>query len=196
MNLNKKTKQNQGFTLIELMLAIGILSTLMLLAMPNLSQFVQKQKLSAQAEAISSVFSTARSQAISELKDVHVCWNPSATDNFDPKSVNGVDGDYTLLPGKIAALIPDKDDASKLLAVRDVEYDVDNISVVDDYNENCVTYSPQGRLTLAAGTTVTFGVCRASDNEKDSRSVTVSPAGRPMVKKNVADDGSTTISCS
>lgn len=163
--------------------------------MPNLSQFVQKQKLKSQAEIISSAFSTARSEAISQLKDVHVCWNPSAANNFTPSSVTGVEGAYTLLPRNIAVLLPDADDPSQLISVRDVQYVVDNTFVVDSYNQNCVTYSPQGRLTLAAGTTVTFGVCRESGNNKDSRSVVISSTGRPMIKENEIG-GSTTIDCS
>lgn len=187
MNPYNKTKQNQGFTLIELMLAIGLLSILMLLAMPNLSQFVQKQKLATQGEIISSTFGVARSEALNQLSNIEVCWNPKSSDEVIDRR------DVEINPGMMAVLTL----AASAVEIRQVEYDVDNTLTVDDETDNCATYSPQGRLIMSSidGNELVFGVCRASGEKKDSRSIQIGITGRPVIKKNVDDDGSQTIDC-
>lgn len=188
MNLLKKIKQNQGFTLIELMLAIGFLGVLTVIALPNLSQFVQTQKLKSQAEIISSTFSVARSEALSRLSNVNVCWNPANANAS--RTVSG----YQIQPGRMAVIFP----SSTAEIIRDVDYAVDGMVVVDDENDNCATYTPQGRLlaTSVSGTSLIFGVCRATSELDDSRSVEISATGRPVVKENVTGSNTQTISCS
>lgn len=177
MNLHKKIKQNQGFTLIELMLAIGLLSILMLLAMPNLSQFVQKQKLATQGEIISSTFGVARSEALSRLSNVHVCWNPKS--ETSDKAFNG----YDISPGKMAVIFLVSVGTPEV--IREIDYDIENTLTVDDETDNCVNYSAQGRLMSMEGNSLIFGVCRAANNNKDSRSIEINSTGRATVKKNV-----------
>lgn len=182
MNPHKKTKQNQGFTLIELMLAIGFLSILMLIAMPNLSQFVQRQKLSTHSEMINSTFSVARAEALNRLQDVRVCWNPKS-ESAD-MTVNG----YAVRPGMMVVLVPITAATSDV--IRDIEYDAEDVFVDDNQVDNCVTYDPQGRLERA----LVFGVCRHSGETEDSRSVSISPTGRPVSRDNV-NGGTATIDC-
>lgn len=186
MNPLKNIKQNQGFTLIELMLAIGLLSILMLIAMPNLSQFVQRQKLSTHSEMINSAFSVARAEALNRLQDVRVCWNPRS-ESADA-TVNG----YAIRPGMMVVLVPITAATSEV--IRDVEYDADDVFVDDDEADNCVTYDSQGRLDSFDGQSLVFGVCRWSGETQDSRSVSISPTGRPVSRDNV-NGGVATIDC-
>lgn len=188
MNPFKNTTKNQGFTLIELMLAVAFLGLLMVIAMPNLSQFVQKQKLSTQAELISSTFGVARSEALSRLNDVHVCWNPKS--ETSDKTVNG----HVIKPGQMAVVFPLTSTTSEV--IREIEYDVENTLTVDDETDNCTTYSPQGRLKSMTGTSLIFGVCRAANEKDDSRSIEISSTGRAVVKKNQINATTIKIACS
>ncbi len=53
----------RGFTLIELMITIGVLAIIATTAIPSFSNLVAKQRLDASARAIAQVFGDARAQA-------------------------------------------------------------------------------------------------------------------------------------
>ncbi|MFT6406934.1 MAG: type IV fimbrial biogenesis protein FimT, partial [Arenicella sp.] len=52
--------KSNGFTLIELFITLLVLAVVVTLAVPPFADFLERQRLSAQAEAISSTLSTAR----------------------------------------------------------------------------------------------------------------------------------------
>lgn len=54
----------RGLTLIELMVAVAILAILASLAAPNMADFIDRQRLVSQTEAIAELFQLARSEAI------------------------------------------------------------------------------------------------------------------------------------
>lgn len=65
MNLEKHCQPGQsGFTLIELMIALAISSTLMLMAVPNYQRWVQNSKIRSVAESVLHGLQTARGEAI------------------------------------------------------------------------------------------------------------------------------------
>lgn len=72
-------KRQSGFTLIELMISIAIIGIIMAFAVPSLSDFWDKKRLIAGAEAVYSEYQFARSEAISRSADVNV--NFSRTNN-------------------------------------------------------------------------------------------------------------------
>ncbi|RDK11579.1 hypothetical protein DN412_04270 [Cupriavidus lacunae] len=74
-----------GFTLIELMVTIAVLCILVTMAFPNLSDYLDKQRLISQMRAISNLAQLARSEAIKQsssaasgLKTVSFTVGPSA----------------------------------------------------------------------------------------------------------------------
>lgn len=78
-------KQVRGFTLIELMVVVAILGVLAAIAMPNMRDFIDRQRLIAQAREIANVMQLARSEAIAhsasgaaEAKSIAVTVSPTA----------------------------------------------------------------------------------------------------------------------
>jgi type IV fimbrial biogenesis protein FimT len=67
-SLNK----NKGFTLVELMITIGITAILATMAVPAFTNFVAKQKLEASVRSLVMTFSDARAQAATLRRGVTV----------------------------------------------------------------------------------------------------------------------------
>lgn len=78
-------KQVRGFTLIELLVVVAVLGVLAAIAMPNMRDFIDRQRLITQARGIANVMQLARSEAIShtasgvaEAKSIAVTVSPTA----------------------------------------------------------------------------------------------------------------------
>jgi len=64
-----------GFTLIELMVTLGVLSIALAIGVPSLRQFVIDNRVTAQANLLVSSLNVARSEAIKRSEDVVVTAN-------------------------------------------------------------------------------------------------------------------------
>lgn len=64
----------RGFTLIELMIAVVIVSIGVLLAVPSFSEAVERRQLSAGAEQVAALLNFAQSEAIKRNEQVTVSW--------------------------------------------------------------------------------------------------------------------------
>lgn len=78
-------KQARGFTLIELMVVVAVLGVLAAIAMPNMRDFIDRQRLVTQAREIANVMQLARSEAIAHsgagdaaAKSIAVTVSPTA----------------------------------------------------------------------------------------------------------------------
>lgn len=78
-------KKDRGFTLIELMVVLVVLAIFAVIAMPGMRDFLDRQRLVAQAREIANVLQLARSEAIahsasgtSESKSIAVTVSPTA----------------------------------------------------------------------------------------------------------------------
>ena len=78
-------QQVRGFTLIELMVVVAVLGVLAAIAMPNMRDFIDRQRLITQAREIANVMQLARSEAIAhsasgaaEAKSIAVTVSPTA----------------------------------------------------------------------------------------------------------------------
>lgn len=67
-----RSKQVSGFTLIELMVAIGILAVLVSLGIPSFNSFIQKTRLEAAVSDLSDALKYARSEAIQRNTTIDV----------------------------------------------------------------------------------------------------------------------------
>ncbi|WP_286740359.1 MULTISPECIES: pilus assembly FimT family protein [Acinetobacter] len=75
-------RKNKGFTLIELMVTIGVLSIVAMIAAPSFGDLVAKRKLDTTARDFALVFGEARGQAISLRKNITIKLTcPTETDS-------------------------------------------------------------------------------------------------------------------
>ncbi|MHB0807439.1 GspH/FimT family pseudopilin [Stutzerimonas nitrititolerans] len=65
-------KQNSGFTLIELMITLAVLAVVLGIAMPAISDFTIKQRVSSQANELMLSLAFARSEAVKLNQDIRV----------------------------------------------------------------------------------------------------------------------------
>lgn len=74
-----KTKLNSGFTLIELMVTVALVSILMSIGLPSFKSIIDDSKLTSTANAMLSAYQLARSYAIKTGKRSYV----TTTDNWE-----------------------------------------------------------------------------------------------------------------
>ena len=177
-----KTFRQAGFTIIELFVAVALLGVIVTMAAPSFAGFVERQRLSAQAEIISVTLSTARAEALSRLATVNVCWNQTAS----VVTVNTFD----VQPGQMVVLI-----GNPAEVIRDVALSDDGIFIDDTDNDDCVSFNASGRFNTASATggSLVFGVCKESGVTADSKGVVLNATGRASTVDN--SDGSV-INCS
>lgn len=68
-----------GFTLMELVLGITVLAILTTLAIPSFTQFIQNNKLAAEANELVASFQYARSEALKRGLPVQICSSEDGT---------------------------------------------------------------------------------------------------------------------
>ena len=84
----------RGFTMIELMVAIAIISILAAVAVPNFEAWLSGHRLSSSARDIYSLYQLARLRAVKEKSDVLVSIN-DATGEYSAFADNGNGGGIT-----------------------------------------------------------------------------------------------------
>ena len=158
------------------------MATLVVIAAPSFAEFLERQRIAADAETISGALSTARSEALTRLDTVDVCWNTSNT----AVTVRGV----SINPEVMAVL----SGPSPAELIKSVDFVSDGLFIDDSDADNCVSFDANGRLitTTATGGALAFGVCKESGETTSSKGVMLSATGRASTGKN---DGGGIINC-
>ena len=69
---DRKVSHGQGFTLIELMVALAVLAILAMAALPAYRDFFERYRLRGAVDDVTSVIATARAGAVKADRDVNV----------------------------------------------------------------------------------------------------------------------------
>ena len=181
-------KRYRGFTLLELMITIGILGVLMGIAAPSLRDLVMNAAVTNQANDLMSAFAVARSEAIKRGVRTGICTSTNGTSCtnsqwhqgwivFLDADANGVvDGGTT--PIKVQ---PATDGQNTLTSTN---------HATNGAGARFLAYSPVGSLAGAVAT-VTFTLCDsrtttavgANASANKGRTITVTTTGRPRVQR-------------
>jgi type IV fimbrial biogenesis protein FimT len=71
--LEFRSRQQWGFSLLELLVTISVAAILIAIAVPSLSMFIQNSREDSQADSLISSLQYARSEAVKEDANVEVC---------------------------------------------------------------------------------------------------------------------------
>jgi len=72
-------RTNKGFTLVEMMIAIGIASIISVMAVPSMNSSFDKKRVTKTAEMLYDNLQLARSESISRFRQIHVRFNSSGS---------------------------------------------------------------------------------------------------------------------
>ncbi|MGH6647479.1 GspH/FimT family pseudopilin [Aquabacterium sp.] len=168
-----------GFTLVELMVTVSILAILLAIGAPNLRDFLVKQQVAADANALASAFRLARSEALKRSGTVSVCPSPdpsakppacvtTATTNWSTGWLVFID--YPNSAGHAGAFESDRD------TLLHIEQDIKSVSITSSTSDTVVSFLANGVSSNAAATyTITPSVASLA------QCVTVSRQGRSNV---------------
>ena len=161
-------------------MAVGLLGTIAAIAVPYFSGFIERQKLAAQAAAISTSLSTARAEAITRLEDVEVCWNQT--------NAAITRNSFSIMPGQMVVMT----DVDPAEVIRDIAFADDGLFINDTDADDCVSINPSGRFDTATATggTLTFGICKEPGDTIDSKAVVMNATGRASTVDNKSGSAS------
>ena len=175
-------RAQSGFTLIELMIGIGLTALLLSMAVPALDLFVSNARQTGAINDFVSSMHVARSTAITTNSRVTVCPSSNGIDcevvNWDQGWIvfSDLDSDQSL------------DGDETIISQSD---GIDGLSIQSNEFGLFVMYRPNGRVMNASitGNSGQFVVCddRGSDRAKV---LIVDLSGRPRLSKTLADGSS------
>jgi type IV fimbrial biogenesis protein FimT/type IV fimbrial biogenesis protein FimU len=177
----------KGFTLPEVLIAISILGILTAIAMPNISEFIIKNRVDNEISSLHRLILNARNAAVNTGKNVTVCplTNNVCTTNWQAELTVFTNDTDTLADNNIYNNDGDEVNGSadeKIIKVKSAMLSSDNLQ----YTDTLIIFSPTGRVTSGGNSTFTY--C-PSENESLARSLYLSLSGRVYESNDNDNDG-------
>lgn len=169
------THRPEGFTLIELMLAILVMSVILLIAVPGLTQFIVNNRLTGQINELVSDISRARNEAGTRGTNVSICIAASST-ACATSGTAWEAGRLIFVDSNSDGVIASAADIIKYVPPLDGGVNLGSSSFA---NALYITFRPYGGLTSASGGT--FTLC--APGYTTGRQIGVAATGRPVASK-------------
>lgn len=154
----------RGFTMIELMLAVGILAILLALSVPSIRTISANNQIAVANNSIVTGFNLARSEAVSRGNSVSICPSENGTACEDGKWETGwivfdnADGNGTMVETEV------------------IRASVQNSDIARSGLAGNVVFNPDGTTTLGASNSIT--VCYVDSTVTDKcRVISISQFG-------------------
>jgi len=190
-------KKHSGFTLIELMITLIIVSILLTVGIPSLKSFMQGNQLVASTNELISAFHVARSEAIKLNTNVTICessngtsCSTAGTDKWEDGWIVFVDGDGGADQAGTGVACDDDNTGTDCLLRSHAGFTDNQLTVADVNDISSFTFNSRGLPRNAAGASQsgTFSLCSldSSGNTINSRAVVLSLSGRVRVSDNAA----------
>lgn len=172
-------RRENGFTLIELMIAVGLTGLLLSMAVPALDIFVANARQTGTINDFVSTIHQARSTAVTTNRRVTICpssngtncevvgWNNGWIAFADPDSDRNVDNDETILASVGS---------------------VDGLTLQSAEFGTFLTYRPNGRVMNASVNGSAGAIAFCDDRGPEHAKVMIIDlSGRPRIDKTLAD---------
>jgi type IV fimbrial biogenesis protein FimT len=163
-------KQDLGFSVVELMIALSVASILVTTAVPSYSAVVHKNRISAATTQLYVSLNTARSAAMKRRSAVRVC--PSADGSSCRNDGDWSDG-WLIFEDVNANNAADTAEIIQLVDDFDGEISIQVATAVSDF----VQFQPTGAAIGSGGNSGEFRLCHLNSNAF-SRVINVSASGR------------------
>ena len=170
--MSRKTTRPRGFTLIEVMVTVSVMSTLLAVGLPAFAALLEHQRSSAALASLVSQMSHARLAAVKHRKPTILCPSTSGT-----RCDAGSDwsGGWMMFVERGDRTRPSR--PSDLLQVESVPVSR-HLRVSSTAGRSYLRYLPDGR---SAGSNLTLLVCTRGGERLGA--VVVNNAGRPRVER-------------
>jgi len=166
--MNRFIKRQVGFTIIELMVALAIASTMMFFALPAFNDFTTQRRMTSNVNALISAVSLARSEATRRGGDVTL----QRTDTSDSDNEWG---------GGFCITVGDPNNCNAPIRVFDLEgtptFNAKNDEDLQD--EEGLTFNSRG--LLQGGVSGAIDLCGADADDDPGRRVQINAIGRASV---------------
>lgn len=177
-SLSLSARNKQGFTLIELMVAIAIVAILSAIALPKMSDFLIKMRVDNEISEMQRLLLTARSIAINTGQNTTVC----------PLTAGACTNDWTgvvsVFTNSSNTADNDKYDAAteQLVKLKDSIKTGDKLQ----FAHSGIVYTPSGQLQFPTVASV-FSYC-PKDKADKSRGISLSLSGRSYTSSDTDND--------
>lgn len=167
----KKCNKDNGYTLIELLVTVAILSILLAVALPNFQDTIESNVTNSQAKLFMTTLNLARSEAIKRGTNVGIC--PS-TDGVDCAAGSWSTGWVVFLDAN-----GDADGAAGSIDAGDTIIRVFDALGADSVFTGTTDFLEYNSLGFSATAGVqTMKLCPSTNNADNARSVEISVSGR------------------
>jgi len=175
---SRSTRNYRGFTLVELLVTISILSITMAIAIPNLSDFLVKLRVNNEISELHRLLLSARNAAITSESNVTICplsAGNACTSDWEKEITvfTDLDNDGVYEPAS----------NERIIKVKAAAQSGDKLQ----YSETRLTYVATGTLTRAISSGPRFSYC-PYDKASLSRGILVSASGRTYVTSDTDGD--------
>lgn len=172
-------RYQSGFSLVEIMIALAIVSILGLAALPDLQAMVNRNRIAGEVNHLLAHLHLARSEAIKQRARIVICQSPDA---FTCERTAGWEHGWIIF--RDDNYNRQHDDGESLLRVGQALSDTIKISTgLSSRSRRTIVYQATG---LAPGSTATFTFC-SPGNPGMARAIILSNTGRPRLSRTRAD---------
>lgn len=172
-----QSKRMQGFTLVEVMVAIAVVAILSSVALPSLNNFMVKMRVDNEITEIQRLLLTARNMAINTGKNTTVCplSDGDCTANWQ-NEISVFTNSSNVIATNNTFAAPDELIKVKSAIKANDRLQFANVSVI---------YAPSGLLLTAQGS---FSYCPQGEDD-ESRGIDLSISGRSYLSSDTDNDG-------
>lgn len=155
-----------GFTLIELMVVLAVLSILMFVAIPGFTTFVAEGRLDTAKDKLVSSVSLARSEAIKRGERVVVCRSNNAGTGCAGTSTSNGNADWSA--GWLIFVDEDQNNAVGAGELIRVQTDINDTTTIQYSRGDLIIFNGLGMLVTGSTGDETFIISDSSDTSHEA----------------------------